>query len=76
MPWTSGHPDSVGAYACATWPLQELNARATSANLKGDGIAQALALFDTNVELWTGRAAMIGVASLFAVEAVTGKVFF
>ncbi len=39
--------------------LQDLHAAATGDNRKGDGAAQALALFDTNVELWTGRIAML-----------------
>lgn len=56
--------------------VQELHAAATSENLRGDGIQQALALFDTNTELWTGRVAMIGVAGLFVTEAITGKVIF
>lgn len=58
-------------------PLRELHAAATGANLKGEGvIGQALALFDTGVELWTGRVAMLGLAGLVAVETVTGKAFF
>lgn len=57
-------------------PMQDLHAAATSENLKGEGIQQALALFDTNTELWTGRIAMIGVAGLFITEAITGKVIF
>jgi hypothetical protein len=56
--------------------LQELHAAATSENLKGDGLQAALALFDTNTELWTGRVAMIGIAGLFITEAITGKVIF
>lgn len=56
--------------------MQDLHAAATSENLKGEGIQQALALFDTNTELWTGRIAMIGVAGLFITEAITGKVIF
>jgi hypothetical protein len=57
-------------------PTQELHAKATGDNLKGEGVAQALVLFDTNTELWTGRVAMLGLTGLFAVEAITGKVFF
>lgn len=57
-------------------PLKELHAAATSENLKGDGLQAALALFDTNTELWTGRVAMIGIAGLFITEAITGKVIF
>jgi hypothetical protein len=57
--------------------LAELHAAATGDNLRGEGaIGQALALFDTNVELWTGRVAMLGLAGLVAVETVTGKAFF
>lgn len=56
--------------------LQDLHAAATGANLKGEGVAQLLGLFDTNLELWTGRVAMIGVAGLFITEAITGKVLF
>lgn len=36
-------------------------------------IGQALGLFDTNVELWSGRLAMIGILGTIAVEAVTGN---
>lgn len=55
--------------------LQELHSVATGDNLKTDGGAgQLLGLFDTSVELWTGRIAMVGIAGLFLVEAVTGKV--
>lgn len=57
--------------------LQELHDTATSANLKGaQGVAQVLGLFDSSLELWTGRIAMIGVAGLVAVETFTGKVLF
>jgi hypothetical protein len=59
--------------------LKELNAAATGANLRGEGaIGQALGLFDTNAELWTGRAAMFGLLSLVLVEAFVsgGKAFF
>lgn len=55
---------------------QDLHATATSDNLRGEGIQQALALFDTNTELWTGRIAMLGIAGLFITEAITGKVIF
>ncbi|KAF6256902.1 early light-inducible protein [Scenedesmus sp. NREL 46B-D3] len=55
--------------------LQDLHASATSDNLRAQqGVGQALALFDTNTELWTGRVAMIGIVGLLAVEAFTGKV--
>lgn len=37
---------------------------------------QVLALFDTNLELWLGRAAMIGLVGLYAVEAIKGDSFF
>lgn len=58
-------------------PTQDLHSSATSENLKvGGGLGQVLGLFDQNLELWTGRIAMIGVTGLAAVEAVTGKVFF
>jgi len=68
----------LGVCACVrvSVPMQDLHAAATSENLKGEGIQQALALFDTNTELWTGRIAMIGVAGLFITEAITGKVLF
>jgi len=57
--------------------LKDLHATATGDNLKTDaGPGQLLGLFDTNTELWTGRIAMIGVAGLILVEAVTGKVLF
>jgi hypothetical protein len=56
---------------------QELHASATSDNLRGkEGVSQALGLFDTNTELWTGRIAMIGIVGLLAVEGFTGKVLF
>lgn len=44
--------------------------------MKGEGIQAFLALWDTNLELWTGRIAMIGIAGLFITEAITGKVLF
>jgi hypothetical protein len=57
--------------------LKDLHAAATSENLKAKtGIAQALGLFDQNLELWTGRLAMIGITGLLVVEGVTGKVLF
>lgn len=56
--------------------VQDLHAAATSENLKGEGIQGALALFDTNTELWTGRIAMLGITGLFVTEAITGKVLF
>jgi hypothetical protein len=58
--------------------LKELNEAATGDNLRGEGaLGQALGLFDTNLELWTGRVAMVGLAGLAAVEAVSGgKAFF
>lgn len=65
-----------GLLCCVMRPLQELHAAATSENLKGDGIQAALALFDTNTELLTGRVAMIGFAGLLITEAITGKVIF
>lgn len=36
-------------------------------------LGQALGLFDTNLELWSGRLAMIGVLGTLLVEGVTGK---
>ena len=58
-------------------PLAELHAAATSENLKGEGLLGTLAaLFDTNLELWLGRAAMIGIAGLIGVEAFTGNTLF
>ncbi|KAG2485604.1 hypothetical protein HYH03_015667 [Edaphochlamys debaryana] len=59
-------------------PLSELNAAATSENLKGDGIQAALGLFDTNVELWSGRLAMLGFSGLILIEALAkgGDSFF
>jgi hypothetical protein len=56
--------------------VQDLHAAATSENLKGEGLQAALALFDTNTELWTGRIAMLGITGLFITEAITGKVLF
>jgi hypothetical protein len=56
--------------------VQDLHAAATSDNLKGEGLQAALALFDTNTELWTGRIAMLGITGLFVTEAITGKVLF
>lgn len=44
--------------------------------MNGGGVQAALALFDTNLELWVGRIAMIGTAGLFITEAITGKVLF
>lgn len=63
--------------ACGAPPSQDLHAAATSAALKApSGPGQLLALFDTNTELWTGRVAMMGIAGLLVVEAITGKVLF
>lgn len=63
--------------ATAVAAVQDLHASATADNLKaGGGLAQVFALFDQNLELWTGRVAMIGIAGLLVTEAVTGKVFF
>jgi hypothetical protein len=56
--------------------VQDLFASATTENMKGEGIQAFLALWDTNLELWTGRIAMIGIAGLFITEAITGKVLF
>lgn len=53
---------------------QDLHAAATGANLKAEGvIGQLLSLFDTNVELWSGRLAMIGVLGTIILEGVTGN---
>lgn len=57
--------------------LKDLHAVATSENLKSEGIVgQLLALFDTNLELWSGRLAMIGFTGLIAVETFKGDAFF
>ncbi|KAI8476835.1 MAG: hypothetical protein J3K34DRAFT_399598 [Monoraphidium minutum] len=54
--------------------LKDLHAAATGANLKAEGvIGQALGLFDTNLELWSGRLAMIGILGTLVVEGVTGS---
>lgn len=58
------------------WHWQELHAAATSDNLKSEGAGAALALFDTSLELWLGRAAMMGIAGLLVLEGVQGKPFF
>jgi len=53
---------------------QDLHAAATGANLKAEGVIGALlGLFDTNVELWSGRLAMIGIVGTLLVEGVTGS---
>jgi hypothetical protein len=68
---------SVAPKIVSGTPLAELHAAATGANLRGEGVlGQALGLFDTSVELWTGRVAMMGLAGLVVVETVTGKAFF
>eukprot|EP00877_Chromochloris_zofingiensis_P012876 jgi/Chrzof1/7842/Cz02g38160.t1_ELIP5[v5.2] len=58
--------------------LADLNAAATTDNLKGgEGVlGQILPLFDTNLELWSGRLAMLGVAGLTVVEVITGRPLF
>jgi hypothetical protein len=54
--------------------LKDLHAAATGANLKAEGVlGQALGLFDTNLELWSGRLAMLGIAGTLVLEAVTGN---
>jgi hypothetical protein len=53
---------------------QDLHAAATGANLRAEGVlGQALGLFDTNLELWSGRLAMIGILGTLVVEGVTGN---
>lgn len=56
--------------------LKELHAAATSDALKGEGLQAALALFDTNIELWAGRLAMIGFVGLAITEKVIGDALF
>ncbi|GLC41961.1 hypothetical protein PLESTF_000104900 [Pleodorina starrii] len=56
--------------------LKDLNAAATGENMKGQGLQAALAFFDTNTELWSGRLAMLGFAGLLAIEAIKGESFF
>ncbi|KXZ54198.1 hypothetical protein GPECTOR_5g292 [Gonium pectorale] len=53
-------------------PLKDLHAAATTENMKGEGIQQFVALFDTNIELWSGRLAMLGFAGLIALEVAKG----
>lgn len=60
----------------AGMPLKDLHAAATSDNMRGPGVQQALAYFDTNTELWAGRLAMLGFAGLAVIEAVKGESFF
>lgn len=58
-------------------PLRELHAAATSDNLKGEGIVGQIApVFNNNIELWAGRAAMMGLTTLVLIEAVKGEAFF
>jgi hypothetical protein len=53
---------------------QDLHAAATGDNLRAEGVlGQLLGLFDTNLELWSGRLAMIGVLGAVIVESVTGN---
>lgn len=50
---------------------------ASSSNLKAEGLfGQLLAAFDQNLELWSGRLAMIGLVGISAVETVKGDAFF
>jgi hypothetical protein len=59
------------------YSLKELHESATTANMQGEGVQAALALFDTNLELWTGRIAMLGFTGLLANELfVKGGAFF
>lgn len=57
--------------------LKELHAAASSENLKAEGaLGQLLALFDQNLELWSGRLAMVGISGLCVVEAIKGDALF
>lgn len=56
--------------------LKDLLAVASSENLKGEGVGALLALFDTNLELWSGRLAMFGLAGLIIFEEATNASFF
>lgn len=57
--------------------LAELNASGTSANLKAEGLlGQMLALFDTTLELWSGRLAMFGFVGLIIAEGIKGDALF
>lgn len=56
--------------------LKELHATATGTNMKGEGLQQAMAYFDADTELWSGRLAMLGFAGLLAIELIKGEALF
>lgn len=54
--------------------LRDLHAAATGPNLQSEGaLGQLMGAFDTNVELWSGRLAMVGVLGVVLLEAFTGN---
>eukprot|EP00199_Chlamydomonas_sp_CCMP681_P006390 CAMPEP_0119107140 /NCGR_PEP_ID=MMETSP1180-20130426/8395_1 /TAXON_ID=3052 ORGANISM="Chlamydomonas cf sp, Strain CCMP681" /NCGR_SAMPLE_ID=MMETSP1180 /ASSEMBLY_ACC=CAM_ASM_000741 /LENGTH=193 /DNA_ID=CAMNT_0007092583 /DNA_START=40 /DNA_END=621 /DNA_ORIENTATION=- len=57
--------------------LKELLATATAENMGGDeGYLQVLKFFTSDLELMTGRVAMLGVVGLVAADLVKGDAFF
>eukprot|EP00798_Chlamydomonas_sp_ICE-L_P017817 gene17817-24198_t len=68
---------SIAPKLVSTTSLKTLHETATVENLEGgEGAAAAVAFFEANTELLTGRVAMLGLVGLAIGEAVRGDSFF